>query len=69
MSHHDAGRERGATPARSRNPDAPYPVEATPRPHSNTIYPERTIVQVRIKPIAVGGGVHCIAQQQPLPPD
>jgi agmatine deiminase len=30
------------------------------------IYPERTVVQVQINDIAVGGGgIHCITQQQP----
>ena len=30
------------------------------------IYPERTIVQVQISGIAIGGGgIHCITQQEP----
>ena len=31
-----------------------------------SIYPERTVVQVQISDIAIGGGgVHCITQQEP----
>jgi agmatine deiminase len=34
------------------------------------LYPDREVVQVQINDIAVGGGgIHCINQQQPVPPE
>jgi agmatine deiminase len=31
------------------------------------LYPDREVAQIQIHDIAVGGGVHCITQQQPAP--